>query len=40
MGKRKAEETPMTKFDKTTLFHGFSWHSGDPKVLAEGRLAP
>jgi hypothetical protein len=39
MGKRKAETT-TTAFDASVLFQGFSWHSGDPKLLAEGRLAP
>jgi hypothetical protein len=39
MGKRKAETTSAgTDFAGSDFFHGFSWHSGDPKVLAEGRL--
>ena len=37
MVKRKADST-VASF--AGYFHGFSWHSADPVVLAEGRLPP
>ena len=39
MRKRKAEST-VVSFAGSGVCHGFSWHSADPKVLAEGRLSP
>ena len=39
MRKRKAESSVLF-FAGAGVCHGFSWHSADPKVLAEGRLSP